>query len=395
VTAVEVTERVPGPRTSTDPTRRQVWLAVRGPLAVLLLIVLVGVVAGYVKSREAHGRLDPRAYDPAGSRAIAELLRDQGVAVELARTTDQAVALADDQSTLLILGPSLLQKPQLAALADAATERVVLVEPTEDSLAALVPGITVAGTAAVETREPACDLPAARRAGAAETGGVLLEAEPGSGAELALCYSAGGDPSLVSSRTPEREVVVWGAADPLTNDRLDEDGNAALAMNLLGQERRLVWYLPMLGDALATERKSPYALMPSWWKWGFLQVAIAVLLLGLWRIRRLGPVVVEPLPVVVRAAETVEGRARLYRRAHARDRATDVLRAATRERLAPMVGLPATAPPPALVDAVAARVGRPAGEVGPLLYGSIPVDDATLVRLADDLDTLEREVRRS
>jgi hypothetical protein len=189
--------------------------------------------------------------------------------------------------------------------------------------------------------------------------------------------------------------VVWGTADPLTNDRLDEDGNAALAMNLLGQERRLVWYLPMLGDALATEEKSPYALMPSWWKWGFLQVAIAVLLLGLWRMRRLGPVVVEPLPVVVRAAETVEGRARLYQRAHARDRAADVLRAATRERLAPMVGLPATAPPPALVDAVAARVGRPAGEVGPLLYGSIPVDDATLVRLADDLDTLEREVRHS
>ena len=341
------------------------WLAGRGPLAVLLLIVLVGVAAGYVKSREAHGRLDPRAYDPAGSRAIAELLRDQGVAVELTRTTDQAVARADDQSTLLILRPSLLQKPQLAALADAGTERVVLVEPTEDSLAALVPGITVAGTAAVEEREPACDLPAARRAGAAETGGVLLEAEPGSDAELALCYSAGGDPSLVSSRTPEREVVVWGAADPLTNDRLDEDGNAALAMNLLGQERRLVWYLPTLGDALATEQKSPYALMPSWWKWGFLQVAIAVLLLGLWRVRRLGPVVVEPLPVVVRAAETVEGRARLYRRAHARDRAADVLRAAARERLAPMVGLPG--------DRAAAGPGRRRGRPGrPARRGNRP-----------------------
>jgi hypothetical protein len=32
--------------------------------------------------------------------------------------------------------------------------------------------------------------------------------------------------------------------------------------------------------------------------------------------------------------------------------------------------------------------------VGSLLYGAAPADDAALVRLADDLDALEREVRR-
>ena len=42
----------------------------------------------------------------------------------------------------------------------------------------------------------------------------------------------------------------------------------------------------------------------------------------------------------------------------------------------PLVGLPEPAAPEALVDAVAARTGRPAAEVGALLYGAAPGDDA-------------------
>lgn len=51
------------------------------------------------------------------------------------------------------------------------------------------------------------------------------------------------------------------------------------------------------------------------------------------------PLVAERLPVTVPAAETTEGHARLYEQAHARDRAADVLRSATRTRLAPLIGV--------------------------------------------------------
>jgi hypothetical protein len=130
-------------------------------------------------------------------------------------------------------------------------------------------------------------------------------------------------------------------------------------------------------------------------RYGLIQLVIGIALLALWQARRLGPVVAEPLPVVVRAAETVEGRARLYRRANARDRAADTLRDAALARLVPMVGLPRGAEPAAVVSAVAARSGWPATEVSALLYGPAPGDDAALVRFADNLDRLEREVRRT
>jgi hypothetical protein len=145
----------------------------------------------------------------------------------------------------------------------------------------------------------------------------------------------------------------------------------------------------------AAAHKSFYELVPTWVYAALAQLAIAVLLLALWRMRRLGPVVPEPLPVVVRASETVEGRARLYQRARARDKAADALRRATLGRLVPLLGLPRRADPTAVVDALTRRTGRPQRDIGALLYGAAPTDDAGLVRLVAALDALEREVRRS
>ena len=82
-------------------------------------------------------------------------------------------------------------------------------------------------------------------------------------------------------------------------------------------------------------RVAPARPASSWPCW---QLVIALALLALARARRLGRLVVEPLPVVVRAAESVEGRARLYRSGNARGRAADALRAGPRDRLAPRAG---------------------------------------------------------
>jgi hypothetical protein len=107
---------------------------------------------------------------------------------------------------------------------------------------------------------------------------------------------------------------------------------------------------------------------------------------------------------MVRAAETVEGRARLYRRSGARDKAAAALRNTAVDRVRTGLGMPRRADPRELTDAVAARTGRSTGDVSALLYGAAPADDDALVRLATDLDLLvtttlsrespSREVRR-
>jgi hypothetical protein len=113
-----------------------------------------------------------------------------------------------------------------------------------------------------------------------------------------------------------------------------------------------------------------------------------------WRGRRLGRLVPEPLPVVVRAVETTEGRARMYRRSAARGWAATTLRAAALGRLRRRTGLPRGVTPAETAAVVADRTGIPAVEVSAVLTGAPPADDAGLVRLAQTLDQLDREVRR-
>ncbi len=102
--------------------------------------------------------------------------------------------------------------------------------------------------------------------------------------------------------------------------------------------------------------------------------------------------------MAIRASETVEGRARLYRKTNARDRAAGALRSTTRTRLAPLVGVPVPQAhaPEALLPALSAHLHDHGDgqSLHSLLFGPPPGDDAALISLADQLDALEREVRR-
>jgi len=123
-----------------------------------------------------------------------------------------------------------------------------------------------------------------------------------------------------------------------------------------------------------------------------IQLAIAAVLIALWRARRLGPLISERLPVVVRASETVEGHAALYQSRRARDRATAALREDLLARMLPRLGLVRDAPQDAVAGAVAARSRRGQQDIARILYGPAPGTDTELLGLARSLDELEREV---
>lgn len=387
--------------TSASPTARQVWTRARG-IALALVVLLAGAVAiAVIRSDARHGELDPRSAAPGGSRAVAELLADRGVDTRVVTTLDEAATAAGPDTTLLVAAPDLLTRNQQTRLHGAFADsrgRTVLVASGSASVERLAPGVTAdPATSLDSTLSPDCDLPAARRAGTADTGGVRYTTTH-LGADA--CYPSERLATLlrIPDGTGDGDTIALGAPDILLNDHLDEQGNASLALQLLGSRPHLVWYLPSLSDTSATgdDERSFFDLLPSGWLWGTLQLFIAAALAALWRARRLGPLVPERLPVAIRASETAEGRARLYRRTAARDRAADALRSATRTRLAPLVGIPVTQAhtPEALLPALSAHLHGDGQDQHALLFGPPPSDDAALITIADRLDALEREVRR-
>lgn len=368
---------------ATPQGLRRIWRAARAPVIIISVILAVSIGTVLLEANQQRAALDPGSFAPDGGHALARLLQEQDVRVEPVDTFGMADQVNPD-ATVVVTQPDLLRPDQLAAL-HRAVPRVVLIAPQPQVLAGVLPTVGPSRDISVVDRQPRCSLPAAVAAGVATMGGTTYRMRQ----PVQACYSDGDAAALVE----DTGITVLGTSAPLTNGRLGEVGNAALAMRLLGEHHRLVWYLPTPGDpALASGQRSFYDLVPRGWRFGLTLAAIGVLLLALWRARRLGPLVTEPLPVVIRATETVEGRARLYRGAGAVEHAAAALRTAVVARLAPRLGLADDAGERAVVHVVAARVGRPEPEIDSLLYGPAPTEESALVRLADELQALENQV---
>lgn len=376
--------------TATGPTLSSTMRSARGPVLVVLGLVLAGLLVAALRTTGDSARLDPASYAPSGSRAVAELLRDRGTEVLRVETVDEALAQDGPGRVLLVPEPLALSPGELEQLAGTGS-RLVVISPDDEDLEALGLEAEVRDVVDVEQRRAACDLPVAERAGDVDLGGPTYRGT--SGERVVGCYAAGGEATLLALPG----AVVLGDGIFLTNDRLDDRGNAALALGLLGLQdddsavTGVAWLLPRPGRAVADSgQRSLTELIADGVLAGAAWLLVVVAVLALWRARRLGRVVEEPLPVVVRASEAVEGRGRLYRAAGARDAAAEALRAATRERLVRRVGATPGTSRPGVVALVAERTGAEPAEVDGLLYGPGPVDDDALVRLADALRALEK-----
>ncbi|OKI87639.1 DUF4350 domain-containing protein [Micromonospora sp. CB01531] len=419
-TTLDPTHPVAPPR----PRRPRHRLLIPLGLAVLLIVATLVFHAVDQPDPTDQGFLSPVTTGDDGGSRLAEALREQGVTVRRETDTSQALlAAGPGPATLFVPAPELVHPATVAALADLPTgSRLVLVDPPRRMLEQLdLPLRPTDGRWATRATSPDADGHPCRLAEAARAGTAAADRQryaARSAAPVDRCYSGG----LV--RVPGRtEVVVIGASDPFRNNRIDEWGNQALTTGLLGGPRPLVWLdlpgpapapsgsgwspSPTAGDPAPPRRgdfnddradRPPARQNPLWdafpaWFWALLlQLSLAGLLVVLWRARRLGPPVPEPLPVTVHSAETVLGRARLYRRAGARGPAAETLRAAALDRLLPRLNLPPDTPPAEVAARVAAYAGADPERVAELLHGAEPTTDQELLDLARDLDTLTRTV---
>lgn len=394
---------------------RMAWRRWRVPLALIGVIVLGGIaiaaISRLLPPPQPNSYLDPASSAPDGAHALTDILGERGYSVIRAYSVSSAIAaagsgLAAGPATLVVTSPYLLTHRQLVRLAQTRADLLV-VEPGRESLAALAPRIRLRDTLTGRfgrLLRPGCGFTAASLAGTVNLGGSTYLAP----ASAIRCYPSGGFPSLVSCRAAGRTMTILGSGAPLMDELLARNGNAALAMNLLSVSersanrrsvnRRIVWLTPEPPPAQPAfarpgePGKQGPVLIP-WPAWlVVIQLGIAAVLIGLWRARRLGPLIAERLPVVVRASETVEGHAALYQSRRARDRAAAALREDLLARLLPALGLARDAPAEAVTDAVAARSRLSQQDITGILHGTEPGTDAELVALARSLDELESEV---
>ncbi len=377
--------------TAVGATVIQRWRGLRWVVLALVAIVAVATLTTWLTAPRPGGRLDPGSTSPDGVHALMALLRDHGVTVIEADSID-AVEQEARPDTLLVAAQTfhLFDDELLQRLSELPGDRL-LIAPIGRTREALAPELRRADTTEYTGLAPDCDLREANQAGAVQFG-IADTFDAAGSVPVTRCYEG----ALARYTDGGRTVTVVGTDEFVLNSGLLEQGNAALAMNLAGTHPRMIWYAPQRsegGDSTGTATFTD--LIPAQVYWMILQLALGVALLAWWRGRRVGPLVAEQLPVVVRASETVEGRGRLYRSRRARDVAAESLRTSTRQRMLPRLGLNQSAPHSEVVAAVADRCGLDSQTVGHTLYGQAPATDAELVNLARALDDIERQVAQS
>ncbi|MBK9475238.1 MAG: DUF4350 domain-containing protein [Tetrasphaera sp.] len=367
----------------------------RGPLALGVMLFVALVLLG-LSSTGSVATLDPEGFGPKGAHAVAQVLREHGVHVEVVRRNldleKALIVTGAEPTTVVISDPAFIVGseaevlPQLIRQAD----RVVVLIPTEDLLTAL--GVD----ATMEPDSVELDgIPAQCRSGSVgftdQLASVVSPALRATGTGALSCFPLGGGDHAwleLPAKGAVPPTIVVGASALFTNRFVTEAAHAGVALRSLGQHPQLVWFAPDATNLAPNASVGARSSWPAWIPYAGWLAAVALLALAFAQGRRLGPLVPEPLPVVVQAAETTRSRARLYQRTGARDRAAKTLRRGSVRRLRRRLGA-GSADDAALVELVAQVTGSEAPTIHELLRGATPTSDSALADLARQLADLE------
>jgi Domain of unknown function (DUF4350) len=361
-------------------------------VSVLVLVVAAAGLLLTTPSPAQRDALDPERPGPGGMQALAEILRQQGVSVDVVRSRADAAGRLDANTTLVMSDPYPLSDAAVTELTDAAHD-IVLISPSARMLRMLQLG-TYGPASSPASAKADCDVPAFAHVGTIAPGQLFL---PDQGVTTCFGDATDGAAVLIAEQDGARRAVVDGAA-LFTNEHLAQNGDAALGLALLGAQPHIVWYVPSFEDSDRTDIDVPKSLAdltPGWVTPVIALGMITALIAAAWRGRRFGPLVAETLPVTVRASETMLGRARLTAKAADAAHAADALRTGTISRLAARLGLAARADAGAVADAASDRIRVDRAGARALLTGPLPGSDAELVPYARRLAELETAVEHA
>jgi hypothetical protein len=430
------------------------WLRLALPFAAVLTLVTVTVTIHVRQQPDVTDAafLSPVSDDGIGSAALAARLTASGVVVDRRTSTPEALAAAGSDAVLFVTAPGLVYPDYLRLLSSTAAAPVVLVAPNAAVLEQA--GISVGITGPRWTA--AAPASGCGQGFAAQRAAVLRYSYGDPAAAAGRCFrggvlemrNGGTDVTVVGAADPFRNDrlaehdnaalalallgrtgrVVWldlhqaeqpppvesntgPTADPEAeapqqgNEQQDgqqqgengepgvggEPGDQTADPQAGGEQDQQDQKDQADGGNPVTDSALARAFPPAVWA-TLLLLVLAGLALALASGRRLGAPVAEPLPVRVRAAETVRGLGGLYRRARARDASLATVQAAARRRLAEHFGLPPDSTLDDVAEQVSGYTGRPVHEMRALLGGGVEDNDADLAAAATVVQDLVRHI---
>ena len=350
--------------------------------AFALLIALVSVALVLGRGRSTGPPLDPNSTAPLGTHALVALLEsfevdvrrglpDQSdtVALFLAGTldddrTDQLEQWVSGGGRLVVASPGSAFSPQIDGLLD------------RESLSA---GI--------------CEVPGlddVARLGGSSFGTYVI------GPESTGCFlGPDGQAYLIAEDRGAGQIIAIGGAAPLTNELLDEEDNAVLAVRLLEPDSGSLRVIYDPAGIAGAGDQSLVGLIPGSVRLIGWQLLVAFAVFVLWRARRFGRVVEEPQPVELPGSLLVLSSGELRRRSGGYAAAMAAIRRDTEVRLRTEHRIPTEVSTERLAVVLQARSGLDSEALRRALLDPLPPGPEGLTALVAAVDALQppRSVR--
>lgn len=357
-------------------TSRAPWFIGAG---LLVSLIVIGLIAGDGESSKSGPPFSPSSTSADGTRALVLLLGELGADLRVGQRlpdTNTRVAL------LLRDGLDEQSRQQLEAWVSGGGT-LILADPDSP----LAPA-TVGFSGMARADRGTCDIPALDDVSELRLPfGIDFRVR----GEAQSCFGDGRTAFIVGMARDQGRIVSIGGPGVFTNAVLDEGDNSVLAARLLvpGEGGRVAILDPnapgsgstTLGDLIADRVFQ-----------AILQVGVAFIVYALWRSRRVGRPVTEPQPVAIAGSQFVRAVGGLQQRSRATDRAATTLRIDTRRILSDRFGVPLNLDTATLAELTATRTGLDRNQVAAALSDSPVLDEASLVALGQQLDTIRYQV---
>jgi hypothetical protein len=354
-------------------------------VGVLLVLLLAALFLSGDRGRVTAPALSPKSVGPDGTKALMLLLERFGAEVQI----DAPAPRADTDVVLLLRDRMDAATSQRLLTWVRSGGRLVVADPSSD-----ISALAVGSVASDQLVPGVCNersLADVSRLDLGDGSLVGVDAVYEVGRSVTSCFGDGSRAYVVVERHGDGSIVSIGGPTAFLNARLGKQDNSVLAVDLLA---------PTNGTRVSVIDPNPPAqgdtalidLVPERVVQSIVQLFVAFAVYVLWRSRRLGRPVTEPQPVAIAGSRLVDAVGRLHQRSGSVERAAADLRGDLRRQLLERYGLPSGAPPEALADVVAARTNLDRDRVRHAVGHTPVADEAALVLLASELDSIRQEV---
>lgn len=364
----------------------------------------------------AYETYDPKSPAPSGTKALAEVLKDEGVDITLVHFPDE-IPDSTAGSTFAIIGSNYLNPDQFLEAIDKArdADRIVLVDIDDWILSEIDLSFPVDYShVSYFGRLPETDADPVPEEDARE---LSLKADPcsdifGKTREISnrswfyeptaevtdyrMCFTddIGGYIVALAPRDNLPQTVLFEVGDIFKNESITDYDNAAAALTLLGSNEKLIWYFPQPDTNFNIDPTAGtyWVFFPDWFFPASYLLLFITLAVMVWKGRRFGRLATERLPITIKSTETTRSLGRLYERSSDTGVTLTHLQDDTRRRLIRLLNLPPTTSEEIVVTAIANRTERDPDQVRHLLYGSLGGPESHMLGLANELAALIQEV---